>query len=67
MNLQVADFQGCELRFTCPIISVELMCLAYIVTWVHPPQVVTLLCTLLYSTIEQNRTLFKAQDFWKQA
>ena len=27
------------------------MCLAYIVTFVHPLQVVVLLCTLLYNTV----------------
>ena len=39
------------------------MCLAYIVTCVPPLQVVVLLCTLLYSTVQSTVvTVVQAQD-----
>ena len=59
-NLQVANFQRCKRAFTRLI---TFMCLEYIVTCVHPLQVVVLLCTLLYSTVYSSTvTLFQAQD-----
>ena len=44
------------------------MCLAYLVTCVHPLQVVVLLCTLQYCTEYSSIvSLFQAQDVQKQA
>ena len=54
-NLQVASFQRSKRVFTCPVMC-QFMCLAYIVTCVHPLQIdVVLYCVylcVLYSTVQ---------------